>query len=278
MIDKPVGVTSHDVVAHVRRVYRIKSVGHTGTLDPFATGLLVLLTGRATRLARFIEQQPKTYLATARLGFATTTDDGTGDMVGVEREVAVSREAITEAFLGMVGPQQQTPPAYSAKKVEGERSYRRARRGEAVALAAADVTVYRLELVSYDPPSLGFRATVSAGTYIRAMARDLGEALGTGAHLTALRREAIGDLEVAAAIPLAALSRDTPLVPLRSVLGHLPATELTAEERKVVSHGRAIQRIPAGVPDVLLVQGEDVVAVGREDGEWLRPVVVLEGQ
>ncbi len=266
------------MVARVRRVFRIKAVGHTGTLDPFATGLLVILLGRATRLARFIEQRPKTYLATARLGFATTTDDSTGEAIGQEHPVGIDRNRIEEALHAMTGAQQQTPPAYSARKVDGERSYRRARRGETVTLAASDITVHRIEVESYDPPMLVFRTTVSPGTYVRAMARDLGEGIGTGGHLTALRREAIGDLTVDAAVPLAELSPATPLVPLLRVLGHLPAIALTAEERVAISHGRPLARISGEVSPVLLVQEDEVLAVARQDGEWLRPVVVLEGQ
>ncbi|MEO8200842.1 MAG: tRNA pseudouridine(55) synthase TruB [Gemmatimonadota bacterium] len=277
MIDKPAGVTSHDVVARVRRIFRIKAVGHTGTLDPFATGLLVLLMGRATRLARFVEQRAKAYLATARLGFATTTDDATGAMLGGERSVAIDRDTIARTLSGMTGSQLQLPPAFSAKKVDGERSYRRARRGETVTLSASEVIIHRIELVSFDPPALVFRTTVSPGTYVRAIARDLGDMLGTGGHLTALRREAIGDLMVDAAVPLAMLTDATPLVPLRTVLGHMPSTEVTPEEQIAISHGRPIPRIPGDGPDVLLVQGTRILAVARQDGDWLRPAVVLEG-
>jgi tRNA pseudouridine55 synthase len=257
-------------------------VGHTGTLDPFATGLLVLLTGRATRLARFIEQQPKTYLATARLGYATTTDDRTGEAVGavtaVEAVRAVRAVDLIAALDDIVGPQRQTPPAYSAKKVEGERSYRLARRGEEVALAPVEVTVHGIELIGFEPPLVTFRTTVSAGTYIRAMARDLGERLGVGAHLDALRRESIGAIRVEEATPLADLDATSALSPLQSVLRHLPAVELDESEAVDIGHGRPVARASGGVGFVQLVQNDSVIAVAREDGDWLRPVVVLEGK
>ncbi|MFZ5624686.1 MAG: tRNA pseudouridine(55) synthase TruB, partial [Gemmatimonadota bacterium] len=214
LIDKPAGITSHDVVVRVRRVLGERSVGHTGTLDPFATGLLVVLVGRATRLARFVERRSKTYLATARLGVRTDTDDATGRVIDDAGRApgTVSRDEVAAALAALTGTCAQRPPAYSAKKVQGERSYRLARRGAAPELAAVEVTVERLELAAFDPPHVTFRAVVSAGTYVRAIGRDLGERLGTGAHLTALRREAIGDLRVEDAVPLDALSPGTPLL------------------------------------------------------------------
>jgi tRNA pseudouridine55 synthase len=177
----------------------------------------------------------------------------------------------------MTGAQQQGPSVFSARKVDGVRSYRRARRGETVTLAASDITVHEIELVSYAAPSLTFRTRVSAGTYVRAMARDLGAALETGAHLTALRREAIGNLKVTQATPLEAFNADTPLVPLQQVLAHLPAVQVTDEERVAIGHGRSIGRISSGMSHVLLMHGETLLAVAKEDAEWLRPVVVLEG-
>jgi tRNA pseudouridine55 synthase len=279
LIDKPAGITSHDVVARVRRVVRTRSVGHTGTLDPFATGLLVLLTDRATRLARFIEQKPKTYLATARLGFTTTTDDRTGEPEGAARETrTVTAGQVTSALLEMMGPQLQVPPAYSAKKIGGERSYRLARRGEAVQLAPAQVTVHAIALVELALPLVTFRTTVSAGTYVRTMARSLGERLDTGAHLEALRREAIGALRVEDAIPLADLAEHSARVPLTDVLSHLARVELSSDERTDVSHGRAVNRSAGTGGFVQLIYHGELVAVAREDGDWLKPAVVLEGK
>jgi tRNA pseudouridine55 synthase len=275
LVDKPAGPTSHDVVQRVRRLLATRAVGHTGTLDPFATGLLVVLVGRATRLARFVEAQAKTYLATTRLGFATDTDDHTGAPLGPPADVSgVSEAEVRAALAGFLGPQRQRPPRYSAKHVEGERSYRRARRGEAVDPAETDVTVHRVELVSFAPPELSFRVTVSAGTYVRALARDLGRQLGGGGHLAALRREAIGPLRVEDAVPLEQLTAAA-LQPPRAALGHLPALELDAPSRVAVSHGRAVPAEAGAAGDVALVHAGELVAVARVDAGWLRPSVVL---
>ena len=253
-------------------------MGHTGTLDPFATGLLVVLVGRATRLARFVEPQPKTYLATARLGVRTDTDDLTGTVVERVDLEGLSRERVCEALAGFVGEQRQRPPAYSAKHVAGERSYRLARRGAAAELAETTVTVHRIEPVAWAPPELTFRATVSAGTYLRAIARDLGDRLGVGAHLSALRREAIGGLRVDDAAPLDRVDQDR-LLPAADVLRHLPVVELDPEARAAVVHGRPVADSgAAGRRDreaVVLLEGAEVVAVAHSDGGWLKPTVVL---
>lgn len=276
LVDKPAGRTSHDVVQRVRRVLGTRAVGHTGTLDPFATGLLVVLVGRATRLARFVEAQPKTYLATARLGVATDTDDLTGSPIGPSRDAAAVDDATVRAALAaFVGEQRQRPPRFSAKHVGGVRSYRLARRGVAVEPAEATITVHRIDLVAFAAPEVVFRVTVSAGTYVRALARDLGERLGVGAHLTALRREAIGALRVEDAVPLDRLG-PADLRPPRAALGHLPSLELDPPARVAVSHGRAVPAA-GGLPgsDVALVQGDELVAVARVEDGWLRPAVVL---
>jgi tRNA pseudouridine55 synthase len=279
LIDKPAGPTSHDVVARVRRVYGTRAVGHTGTLDPFATGLLVVLLGAATRLARFVEPLPKTYWAAVRLGVQTSTDDPTGEVIAVrEAEAAsVSEARVRAALEEFVGRGMQRPPVFSAKKVAGERSYRRARRGEAVALAEVPVVVHRVELVSLAPPDLEFRATVSAGTYVRALARDLGERLETGAHLTALRREAIGGLRVEAAVPLDRLAPTTPVLSPLTVLEHLPELALDAEELRAVRQGRMVRRGEGPPGSVALTFEHGLVAVGDREAGGIQPRVVLEG-
>jgi tRNA pseudouridine55 synthase len=276
-VDKPAGLTSHDVVARVRRALGTRAVGHTGTLDPFATGLLVVLVGRATRLARFVEAQPKTYLAEAVLGTRTDTDDRTGAVVGpVVAHPAIGEAQVREALAGFAGAQRQRPPSYSAKHVAGERSYRLARRGEAVALPEVDVTVHAIELVACEPPRVAFRATVSPGTYLRALARDLGERLGVGAHLSALRREAIGPLRVEDAVPLDRVSPDA-VRPARTVLGHLPVVDLDERGRADVLHGRAVADAegPRDGAEVALLAGGELIAVARRADGWLRPAVVL---
>ena len=252
-------------------------MGHTGTLDPFATGLLVVMVGRATRLARFVEQQPKTYLATARLGLTTTTDDLTGEPVGEAVPVLLDGAAVEAGLRSLVGVHAQRPPAFSAKKVAGERSYRRARRGEAVELAPVQVTVHTAAMVRYAAPDVVFRVTVSAGTYVRALARDLGQRLGTAAHLTALRREAIGGLKVENAVAVETVSAGDMLPPL-AVLAHLPTVLLDPDDLTAIRHGRAVRReAPVGAEVALVAEG-GLVAVAREVDGWLRPAVVLEGE
>ena len=276
LIDKPEGPTSHDVVRRVRKAVGTKSVGHTGTLDPFASGLLVVLVGRATRLARFVEQQDKTYRATLRLGIETDTEDRTGT---VTRTHDVSswptREQVTRALDAMQGEQWQQPPAYSARKVDGERSYRLARRGEAVALAPSRINVREIALLGLEPPFLEFRVTASAGTYVRSLGRDLGIALGTGGHLVALRREAIGSIRVEDAIPLEAVEPGVPLADPLSVLGHLPVRELEADEAAAVRHGRTVEGGGAG--DVALLDRGVLLAIARSEDGRLQPSVVLAG-
>jgi tRNA pseudouridine55 synthase len=285
LVDKPAGKTSHDIVQHVRRALGIRAAGHTGTLDPFATGLLVVLVGRATRLARFVEAQPKTYVATGRLGVRTTTDDLTGEVIGPELAGLLPETLVRDTLAGFLGTQAQRPPQFSAKRVGGERSYRKARRGEVVELAEVDITVHAIDLVAYRPPEFDFRVTVSPGTYVRAIARDLGEQLGVGSHLTRLRREAIGSLRVENAVSLERLS-PAALIPPRGVLPDLPAVELDEAGRDDVVHGRAVLDSGAGAlwaggrrgsgEVVALVAAGDLVAIARSEEGWLRPSVVLE--
>jgi tRNA pseudouridine55 synthase len=275
LVDKPEDITSHDAVQRVRRALKVRAAGHTGTLDPFATGLLVVLIGRATRLARFVEAEAKTYLAVARLGVRTDTDDRTGTVLEERPVEGLEQAAIRRALEEFAGPGWQRPPAYSAKHVDGERSYRLARRGEAVEPAEVAVMVHAVEWLSWTPPELEFRITVSAGTYIRAVARDLGAALGVGGHLRALRREAIGALRVEEAVPLEAV-RPESVRPPAAVLAHLPAVALDETARLHAVHGR---RVPdeSGEPGGLarLMAGDELVAVGRREPDGWQPVVVL---
>ena len=272
-------MTSHDVVQTVRRTLGTRAAGHTGTLDPFATGLLVVLVGRATRVARFVEGQLKTYLATARLGIRTDTDDLTGRVIASsDRGGQLDPAEVAEALAEFVGTCLQRPPDYSAKHVVGERSYQKARRGETVQLEPVSVTVTRLEMLEWKPPLVTFRATVSAGTYIRGIARDLGERLGVGAHLTSLRREAIGSLRVEDSTSLADLSAGA-VVSAAFVLGNMATVELDSDMRVAVSHGRAVADSRAaergsGTHVALLANGE-LIAVARAEDGMLRPAVVL---
>jgi tRNA pseudouridine55 synthase len=241
VVDKPAGPTSHDVVDRVRRALREKRVGHTGTLDPFATGVLPLCVGKATRLARFLAGGEKQYRASIRLGFATTTDDLTGEPLGAPRPVSVAREALDAALAGLVGEFDQVPPAFSAKHVAGRRSYELARRGEAVPRAVARVTVHALELIAWQGDGLELLVRCSPGTYVRALARDLGEALGVGGHLAALRRTRSGEFDLSRAVAWEALDRaQASLVPLGELLGALPAAVLPPPSLALVRNGRAL--------------------------------------
>ena len=213
LVDKPAGMTSHDVVQHVRRIYGERSIGHLGTLDPFATGLLVLLLGRATRLATFIDAEPKVYEATIRFGTETDSDDSTGNVI---RTAEPPREAdVMAAVKSLTGEISQVPPAYSAKSVDGTRAYDAARRGEPLDLAAVTVTVHSWEVSQVSDDSLSAIITCSGGTYIRALARDLGRLTGSAAHLDSLRRTRAGTFDVRDAATLDTLASSP--VPIRAL-------------------------------------------------------------
>jgi tRNA pseudouridine55 synthase len=275
-VDKPEGPTSHDVVARARRLFGTRAVGHTGTLDPFATGLLILVFGGATRLARWAERHPKVYRADIRLGRTTDTDDGTGATIAECSPREWPAESEVEAALARLrGTQLQRPPAYSARRVDGERSHRLARRGGRPEPAPAEVTVSRLALVSCRGSLVTFEAEVSAGTYIRALARDLGELLGTGAFTESLRRERIGPWSVADARPLADLTGREDLLPPLALLAGLPEVSLTAEELPGVRLGRDVSRAGPTEGEAALVEDGRLVAVGRAVANGWHPAVVL---
>jgi tRNA pseudouridine55 synthase len=206
LIDKPAGMTSHDVVQRVRRVYGERSIGHLGTLDPFATGLLILLLGRATRLATFIDAEPKIYEAVISFGQETDTDDATG--TAIRTADAPSDASIRSAIPNLSGVISQVPPAFSAKSVDGTRAYDAARRGEPLDLPAVNVTVHSWQVGYYTNGKLNAVITCSGGTYIRALARDLGRLTGSAAHLAALRRTRAGRFDVADACALETLSSE----------------------------------------------------------------------
>ncbi len=220
VLDKPTGPTSHDVVNVVRRVLRTRRVGHTGTLDPMATGVLPVCVGQATRLAQFYVESDKAYRAEARLGFATSTDDLSGEPMGPPCGTQVSTESLREALLAFRGALDQVPPAFSAKRVDGVRAYERARSGEAVQVPTARVTVHSLELVSHEADRFVFDMVCSAGTYVRSVARDVGARLGVGAHLVALRRTQSGGfgLEEAVSLERLAAEGEALLLPLSRLL------------------------------------------------------------
>ncbi len=239
VIDKPAGPTSHDMVDRVRRTLGLRRVGHTGTLDPFATGVLPICVGKATRLARFLGVGEKTYRATVRLGFATSTDDLTGAPLGEPQPVSVDEAALGEALKRLEGSYDQVSPAYSARRVGGRRLYELARRGEAGPRPARPVTVRRITFVRLAGHEVEIEVLCSPGTYVRALARDLGEALGTGAHLTTLRRTRSGSFGLDQAVPGDDMSElRERLVPLDELLPELPAVRVGEEGRQRVQHGR----------------------------------------
>lgn len=277
-VDKPVGPTSHDVVTAARRALGIRRIGHSGTLDPFASGLLLLCVGRATRLAEYLLDLPKMYRAVLRLGAATDTGDPTGEVTATSpawREL--TQADVGRALSQYVGPLLQIPPAYSAKKVAGERMYRRARRGEATVLAPVPVEIHSLEARGVALPDVELDVVCSTGTYIRALARDLGETLGCHGHLASLRRLRIGPHTVDTAVPLAALgdaaARQSATVSMATAVSHLPVVELDSAATMRLVHGLPV---PAPKPvatagPVAIVQGDRLIAVAASVGDRLRP-------
>jgi tRNA pseudouridine55 synthase len=248
-VDKPAGPTSHDIVSRARRVLHERRIGHTGTLDPFASGLMLLCVGPATRLSPYLTGADKEYLARAELGTSTDTLDREGTVTATSeawREVA--EEDVSRGLDALRGELLQIPPRFSAKKVRGEAAHRRARRGEEVDLEPVPVTVHEIELVDFSPPSVEFRVVCSSGTYIRALARDLGESLGTGAHLTALRRTRVGDFSVEGAVAGSfdeEIPEDAWLTPLAALSG-MPPIEVDPDTARRIAQG---QRVPVeGLP------------------------------
>lgn len=281
LIDKRDGFTSHDVVAKTRRMLNTRKAGHAGTLDPMATGLLVLGVEPSTRLLTYIVGLDKVYTATIRLGAETTTDDREGEItmaVGADQLIAVTDEAIAREIARLTGDILQQPSAVSAIKVDGKRAYDRVRAGEDVELAKRPVTVERFELFEVmraaadaHPPFIDLRVRVhcSSGTYIRALARDLGRALGVGGHLTVLRRESIGPFEVHDAVDVDQLSPDTPLRSPADVAALLFRTvQLTAEQAIDLRNGK---KLSLDVPDA------NVLAALAPDGALIGLVRVRNG-
>lgn len=282
-VDKPVGPTSHDIVARARRALKNKRIGHTGTLDPFASGLLLLCVGNATRLAEYLTRLPKTYEAELLLGASTDTDDHTG-IVHATSEAwrSLDESRVRDALHSWVGSRTQMPSRYSAKKVDGVRAYDAARRGEAVEIQPVPITIYDIVVDSIEMPVVRFTVTCSSGTYVRALARDIGNDLGTFAHLTALRRTRVGDHDVEHAVTMEGLD-DPMLVADRSLscldaVSDMALVEIDADGLKEISHGRVVRvddtAAPASSPVALSHDGV-LVAIAELDGAVLRPKKVL---
>jgi tRNA pseudouridine55 synthase len=286
VVDKPGGMTSHDVVSRMRRLAKTRRVGHGGTLDPMATGVLVIAVGRATRLLTYVSGSGKGYLATIRLGQSTVTDDAEGEVITTTDASGVSDEAVRAGLAALTGEIDQVPSAVSAIKVDGKRAYKRVRDGEQVVLAARRVTVSTLNILDIRPAGAGVidvdvDITCSSGTYIRAIARDLGVALGVGGHLTALRRTAVGGFTLAEAATLDELAERVPeevvTLPLADAARRCFSQhrEASADEARVLSHGGPLGAI--GLSDPYPIFGPDgtLLAVVTEREAKARPDVVF---
>ena len=271
VIDKPAGITSHDAVDRIRRALDVRKVGHAGTLDPSATGLLLIGVGRATRLLRFLGDLPKLYEGTGVLGIETTTLDAEGEVVR-EAGVDVAEADLRETMGSFIGRIEQVPPAYSAVKVGGEKLYRAARAGRAVEAAPRTVEVYALDLTGFSSPRFDFRVRCSAGTYVRSLVADVGARLGCGAHLERLRRTAIGPFTVEEAV-----TPDEPgrLLPLERAVEHLPSLRLQEEEARAAVHGQCLG--PTGIPGPYRAIAPDgrLIGIYRDTGAKACPDVIL---
>ena len=285
VVDKSPGMTSHDVVSRVRRLAGTRKVGHAGTLDPMATGVLVLGVDRATRLLGHLMLTEKAYDATIRLGAATTTDDAEGEVVSTHPTDGVREDVVRAELARFVGDIEQVPTAVSAIKVDGRRAYARVRAGEQVELKARPVTIHELVVheVSTPPgqPFVDVRISVrcSSGTYIRAIARDLGVALGTGGHLTALRRTAVGSFDLSVARTLEELSDDFAVVPIgEAARASFPTVDLGEDLAADVRFGRALDlHLPAAGPHAVFAPDGEFLALYEQRGEQARSVAVFVG-
>jgi tRNA pseudouridine55 synthase len=271
LIDKPGGVTSHDVVDTVRRALGTRKVGHAGTLDPMATGLLLVGVGGATRLLRFLGDLEKTYEGTARLGVETATLDAEGE-VTASSPVSARDQQVMTAMHALVGGSMQRPPAYSAVKVGGRKLYEAARKGEGLEAAPRAIRVDAFDLLGRRGDDVDFRVVCSSGTYVRVLLADVGRALGCGAHLTDLRRTRIGPFDVADATPPGAPGEP---LPVERAVGHLPRLSLDPEEAVAAGHGRILG--PAGIEGAYAVFAPNgpLIGVYEDRGTKGVPLVIL---
>ena len=279
LLDKPVGPTSHDAVARVRRAAGLRRVGHAGTLDPLADGLLVLGLGPAARFLEYLVGLDKTYETTVRLGQATTTYDAEGE-VTAEHPVSVSAAQLTAALDAFRGPIRQRVPSHSAVKRDGRPLYESARRGEMIDLPQRDVVIHALDLLAFDPPLVTLRVACSSGTYIRSLAHDLGAALGCGGHVAALRRTAVGVFSVDGAVPLDTLTPESvaaALLPPAAAVAHLPRLEVDESEATRLSLGQRLAAPPDALAGNAAAFGPDgrFLGVVEVDGDVIRPRKML---
>ena len=281
LVDKEAGLTSHDVIARARRGLGVRRIGHMGTLDPFATGLLVLLVGRVTRLASYIQGEPKVYDATIRFGTRTDTDDATGH--AVETAPPPDPRSVIAALPRLTGTIEQKPPAFSAKQVDGVRAYDAARKGAPLELKSSVVTVHDWTIRGWqNDTDLDVSVSCAGGTYIRALARDLGVLTGSCAHLAALRRTRSGPFSVGEAIAVSAIDADTPLRPALDGLADLAPIRVTDDERSRIVRGQSIaasadDAAPPSSRAVLIDPERNVLAIAeRHDASWAPRVVLVD--
>ncbi|MFA1549966.1 tRNA pseudouridine(55) synthase TruB [Actinomadura chokoriensis] len=281
IVDKPADWTSHDVVGKMRRIARTRRVGHAGTLDPMATGVLVLGVGKATRLLGHLALTEKGYDATIRLGQSTNTDDAEGEITATASAASVTDEALRAGVADLTGPIQQVPPQVSAIKVNGERAYKMARKGEEVALAARPVTVHGFTVTGVrrqgDLIDVDASVSCSSGTYIRALARDLGASLGCGGHLTALRRTRVGPYDLSMARTLDQLAEKPEILPMgEAVAAVFPRRDVSDEDARKVAHGGRLPAAGLG-PGPVGVFGPDgtLLALVEEQGRLAKPLAVF---
>jgi tRNA pseudouridine55 synthase len=283
IVDKPAGWTSHDVVAKLRRLAGTRRVGHAGTLDPMATGVLVVGVDKATRMLGHLALTEKSYDATIRLGRSTTTDDSEGEIIATVPARGVTAAGLRAAAAALTGPIQQVPPQVSAIKVQGRRAYKRARAGEEVTLAARPVEVRAFEVGDPRPDELtglvdvDASITCSSGTYVRALARDLGEALGVGGHLVALRRTRVGPYDLAMARTIEQLGADLHVMPMaEAAAAAFPRRHVGPDEARTIAHGGRLPAAGLG-PGPVGVYAPDgrLLALVEEDGRQARPLAVF---
>lgn len=276
VVDKPLGITSHDVVSRVRKKFQLKRVGHAGTLDPLATGVLVVAVGPATRFLQYLNLEPKVYEFTVRFGQVTTTQDAEGEIVAEHEVPEDLRDAISGAIPRFLGEIQQLPPIYSAIKRDGKPLYQYAREGVEVERSARTIFVEALELLECRPNEADFRCVCSGGTYVRTIAHDLGTAIGCGGHIMALRRTGVGRFNLDQAVELDAVSPDH-LVPLAEALKPLQSVTLPDEIEDRIRQGQrvAIRPVPTGLFVALTDSQNEVVGIARVVKGSLHPECVI---
>ncbi|WP_061299972.1 tRNA pseudouridine(55) synthase TruB [Herbidospora cretacea] len=282
IVDKPSGWTSHDVVGKMRGIAGTRKVGHAGTLDPMATGVLVVGVEKATRLLGHLALTEKVYEATMRLGVSTNTDDAEGEETGRASAARVTADDVHKGVAALTGPIMQVPPQVSAIKVNGERAYKLARQGEEVELQARPITVHAFEVTSVtlgESVEVTAVITCSSGTYIRSLARDLGEGLGVGGHLTALRRTRVGPYAVENAKTIEQLQKECRILPIADAVSQaFPRRDVTEEEARLVSHGGRLKAAGLGEgPIGVFAPGGELLALVEEKAGAARPLAVFVG-